>query len=148
MRTYYRGPDAFVTADQFVWLQETPRIVPVRELRDIHRVEQAARTRIVDAFRIVSGGLAAFAVAGWLAAGPVAGTTLAILAVSATVVAVCSRQLSSAKTYGVVATLRGVRTTVYESRDIRVFNQVTRALRRSVENGRRDHDEHRLATAS
>lgn len=148
MRTYYRGPDAFVTADNFVWLGTTPRIVPVRELRAIQRVEQTARARFADTLLVASAGLAALAGAAGLTAGALAGISLAVLAVSAAVVAVCSRQMSSARIYRVVATVRGARTTVYESRDIRVFNQVTRALRRSLENSRRDHSDYRLAAAS
>jgi hypothetical protein len=149
MRIYYRGPDAFVTADQFVWLQDnTSRIVPVRRLRDIQLVEQVARTRFGDAFRVAGGGLAVFAFAGWFTAGRVAGVILATLAVLAMLVAVCSRQMAGARIYRVVANLSGAPTTVFESRDFRVFNQVTRALRRSVENGRRIHADYPLARAS
>ncbi|MFG1605519.1 DUF6232 family protein [Actinoplanes sp. NPDC049265] len=148
MLIYYRGPDAFITDDKFVWLHDTPRIVPVRALRDVQLVEQAARTRFADTFRIAGGGLAVFAVAGWFTAGPMVGATLAILAVSAMLVAVRSRQILGAKNYRVVANLSGARATIYESRDVRVFHQVTRALRRSVENGRRDHSDYRLAPAS
>lgn len=148
MRTYYRGPDAFVTADRFVWLMETPRIVPVRELRAIQRIEHAARTRSTDSLMILAGGLAAFAAAGWVTAGAVAGSALAILAASAMLAAVCMRQSSGARTYRIVATVGGSRTTIFESRDLRVFNQVTRALKRSLENHRGDPADYGLAAAS
>jgi hypothetical protein len=149
MRTYYRGPDAFVTDDKFVWRQlQISRIALVRELRDIQRVEQSAGSRFADAFRIASGGLAAFAVAGWIAAGPLAAGVLVVLAVLAMLVAVCSRQFAGAKTYCLVASLGGARTTVYESRDVRRFEQVRRALVRSVENSRREQSDYGLAIAS
>jgi hypothetical protein len=148
MRTYYRGPDAFVTADQFVWLVDTPRIVPVRELRTIQRIEQAARTRSTDGLLVTAAGLGVFAAAGWLAAGPLAGALLATLAVSLLIAAVCKRQSSGARSYRVVATVRGARTTIYESRDLQRFNQVARALGRSLENCRHPRADIGLATAS
>jgi hypothetical protein len=35
MRTYYRGPDAVVTSELFVWLTRPARIFVIRELRDV-----------------------------------------------------------------------------------------------------------------
>jgi hypothetical protein len=148
MRTYYRGPDAFVTAERFVWLMDTPKIVPVREMRAIQRIEHAARTRSTDALMVMAGGLATLAAAGWVTVGAVAGAALAALAVTAMLVAVCSRQSSGARSYRIVATVGGARTTIFESRDPRVFNQVTRALKRSLENDLRNYADYGLAAAS
>jgi hypothetical protein len=148
MRTYYRGPDAYLTTDRFVWLVDTPKIVPVRELRAIQRIEQAAGARSSDALLVTSGGLALCAAAGWLSAGALAGGVLALLAVSAAVVAVRSRQSTGARIHRVVATVRGARTTIYESRDLQRFNQVTRALGRCLENHRHRRADYGLASAS
>jgi hypothetical protein len=51
----------------------------------------------------------------------------------ALVAAVTARQLRSVHVWQVRATYRGAVTIVYESTDVRVFNQVTRALRRAIE---------------
>lgn len=148
MRTYYRGPDAFVTADRFVWLTETPKIVPIRELRDIGLVQHLPRRRPADAAVAVSAGLGAFAAAGWLTLGIAAGAGVSVLAVLAMTVALRTRRSRGTRTFRVVATVNGIRTMIYEARDLRVFNQVTRALRRSVEDDRRSHAGYGLAAAS
>lgn len=147
MRTYYRGPDAFVTADRFVWLGETPKMFPVRDLREIHLVENAAQ-RPAGVAVATGAGMLTFAGAAWLALGMIVGVAVSALAVSVVVVAVRSRRSWGGRSYRVVATVRGARTVIYEARDPRVFNQVTRALRRAVENDRRSPDDHRLVAAS
>jgi hypothetical protein len=45
------------------------------------------------------------------------------------------------------ATYRGSRVVLYASSDVRVFNQVTRALRRAVEDARPPSDDYDLAAA-
>jgi hypothetical protein len=45
------------------------------------------------------------------------------------------------------ATYRGTRVLLYASSDVRVFNQVTRALRRAVEDARPPSDDYDLAAA-
>ena len=148
MRTYYRGPDAFVTADKFVWLTATPRIVPIRQLSEIGLVEHLPGRRPADASVAVSAGLAAFAAASWLTLGIAVGAGVSALAVLAMTVALRTRRSRGTRTFRVIATVNGSRTMVYEARDLRVFNQVTRALRRSVEDDRRSRAEFGLAKAS
>jgi hypothetical protein len=62
-------------------------------------------------------------------------------------VAVSTRKFRDTRSYRVVATVRGVRTVIFEARDLTVFNQVTRALRRAVEDGRRNDEHIRLVAA-
>ena len=147
MRTYYRGPDAFVTADRFVWLGETPRIVPIRDLRDIGLVVHTPR-RPANAAVVVSAGLVAFAAASWLTLGAAAGAVVSILAVLSVTVALRTRQTWGARSFRVVATVRGSRAVIYAAQDLRVYNQVTRALRRSVEDDRRSRAHEGLAAVS
>jgi hypothetical protein len=90
MRTYYRGPDAVVTSDFFVW-----RTTPAREfaIRDLSHV-----------------GIAHGPARWWL-----------------------RRRCSELH-----ARHRGLPTLLYLSHDPRVFNQVSRALRRAIEDSRPD----------
>jgi hypothetical protein len=147
MRTYYRGPNAFVTADRFVWRLDTPRIFAVRELRDIRRVEHVPQGRRADVVVVAAAGSIAFAAASWLVVGPVIGAAAVALSVMAATVAVSTRKFRDTRSYRVVATVRGVRTVIFEARDLTVFNQVTRALRRAVEDGRRNDEHIRLVAA-
>jgi hypothetical protein len=146
MRTYYRGADAFVTADRFVWRLETPRIFALRELRDIRRVEHVPQRR-TDVVLVAAAGSVAFAAATWAVLGLVIGVTAVTLSVTAAMIAVSTRRFRDARSYRVVATVRGVRTVIYEARDLRVFNQVTRALSRAVEDDRRARTHYGLIAA-
>ena len=136
MRVYYRGPDALVTDERFVWRAAAPQIFAVREL---HRVGRA-RADVPDPR---SGGLVAIAVslgaagvAGWAVTGPLVGGALGASAMVVLLVAVTARQLRRVHMWQVHATYRGVVTVIYQSTDERVFNQVTRALLRAIEDGR------------
>jgi hypothetical protein len=62
-------------------------------------------------------------------------------------VAVSTRRFRDARSYRVVATVRGVRTVIFEAREERVFNQVTRALNRAVEDDLRARVHHGLIAA-
>jgi hypothetical protein len=141
MRTYYRGPNAFVTADRFVWRLDTPRIFPVRELRDIRRVEHVPQGRRADVVIVAAAGSIAFAAVGWVVVGPVIGAAAVTLSVMASMVAVTTRKFRDTRSYRLVATVGGVRTVIFEAREMRVFNQVARALSRAVDEDRRS-DEH------
>jgi hypothetical protein len=147
MRTYYTGPDAFVTADRFVWRLDTPRIFPVRELRDIHRVEHVPQRRPAGAVLIGAVVAMATAAASWVVLGLFAGVVTVTLAVACVMAAMSTRRYRSARSYRVVATVRGVRTVIYEAREMRVFNQVTRALNRAVEDGRGSREHYGLIAA-
>jgi Family of unknown function (DUF6232) len=147
MRTYYRGPDAFVTADRFVWRLDTPRIFALRELRDIRRVEHVPQGRPAHVVLVAAAGAMAFAAVSWVAVGAVIGITAATLTVTGAMVAVSTRRFRDARSYRVVATVRGVRTVIFEAREERVFNQVTRALNRAVEDDLRARVHHGLIAA-
>ena len=59
MRTYYRGPDALVTDEHFVWRTATPRIFAVRELRNVGLVRDDVVDRRPDVAMVAAAGMAA-----------------------------------------------------------------------------------------
>jgi hypothetical protein len=143
MRTYYRGPDALVTEEHFVWRTGASRIFPVRELHNVGLVRDAAVDRRADIALVATVGMIGFTVTTWMLAGPVIGLALGFVSLIAATVAVTTRQRRIV--WQVRATYRGVDVVVYSSPDARVFNQVTRALRRALEVNRPTHEEYRIA---
>lgn len=131
MRTYYRGPDAYVTDEQFVWLLHPSRVFAIRDLHDVVIVQRPtgpARTNVP----LLIGGPAALAVAGWslLGAGAIAvAIAVAVVALAATAVA---RQLRPARRE-LRASYRGVDVVLFASAETTTFGKVTRGLRRALE---------------
>jgi hypothetical protein len=128
MRTYYRGPDAVVTDTHFVWRTPTVRIFAIADLEDVRLV------------RSVPGGPSGVAVAlGFgllvaLAAGVRFGMIAAIpLVVAVVVLAFAARRRGGGHAWEIRARYRAQEVTLYTSADRRIFNQVTRALRRTIE---------------
>jgi hypothetical protein len=138
MRTYYRGPDAFVSDERFIWLASAPRVFAVRDLHDVVLVRGRVIDRRPDVALVGAVAVSVFAAIGWAALGPAIGAALAAAAAVTAAAAVATRQRRAVRTWQVRASCRGVTVTVYESADLRVFNQVTRALRRAVEDSRQD----------
>ena len=133
MRIYYRGPDALVTDERFVWRTSAPQIVAIRELNHV----RLARTDVPDprstAAMVAGAGMAAAAAAGFVVAGALIGTVLGALAIVTVAVSVTARQLRTVRLWQVHGAFQGIYVVLYESTDERVFNQVTRALRRAIE---------------
>jgi len=136
MRVYYRGPDALVTDERLVWRAAAPQTFAVRELHRVGRARAAVSDPRSGGAVAIAVGLGAAAVAGWAVAGPLVGGALGAMAMIALLVAVTARQLRRVHMWQVHATYRGVVTVIYQSTDERVFNQVTRALMRAIEDGR------------
>jgi hypothetical protein len=130
---YYRGPDALITAESFVWRTAEPRIFAIRELRHVGLVQENLADRRSGTAGIAGFGMAVGAPAVWVVAGPVPGAALGLAAIITLIVAVTARQLRTVRVWQIRATYRGVGTVLYQSPDERVFNQVTRALRRAIE---------------
>jgi hypothetical protein len=130
MRTYYRGPDALVTSTVFAG-RATATPYAIRELRQV----RITRTEHRQASAVpVAAGLLAIAAAAWPLgkASPLYALALVALAVPALVAGVVLWRLRPQR-WELRATCRGVDVTLYSSTDERVFNQVTRALRRAIE---------------
>lgn len=133
MRTYYRGPDAHVTDEQLVWRTETPRVFAVRELRDVVVVRRLRPDRGPDVAMVVAAFLATLAVMSWVLLGVVAGAAAAFLAITLVAIAVATRRHRPTHYWQLRATCGGVEVVLFEATDERVFNQVKRALLRSLE---------------
>ena len=147
MRTYYRGPDALLTDDHFIWRTSAfTRIFTVRELRDVRLVRCAPAGSRLGAMIVTAAGLVTLTVASWSLAGPVVGYTAAAAAVFIASIMVAVLGSRSACRWSLQGTYRGVRVTLYTSSDPRVFNQVKRALSRVIEDGRTTRPATGLAT--
>jgi hypothetical protein len=148
MRIYYRGPDASVTDEYLVWRTAAGHTRSFA-IRDLHHVglARADADRRPDVAVVGTAALVAFAGTAWLTTGPVIGMAVGFVAMIAAAVAVTTRQHRAAQAWQVHAAYRGADTVVYASVDERVFNQVTRALRRSIEDDRAEPSTYGLAAA-
>lgn len=133
-RTYYRGPDAVVTSDVFVWRTAPPKMFVIRDLRNVGISHSGARRRLHGAS--AAAGLAG---AGWSVVDTPAVIAAVVLAVATAGVVVAARLRRRPRLWEVHATYRSDDVLIYASADARVFNQVTRALRRAMEDNRPDH---------
>jgi hypothetical protein len=132
VRTYYRGPDAAVTDELFIWVAGTPKAFAVADLRHVS-LRREVRSRFG---RVVAGVLLAVAGASWVQLGLPAKWYVGIGAL-AVALAVAGRPPPTLL-WALTAAYRGdEQVTLYTSADVRVFNQVSRALRRAMEDTRR-----------
>ncbi|MEU7904083.1 DUF6232 family protein [Actinoplanes sp. NPDC049118] len=144
MRIYYRGPDAFLTDEHFIWNGSERADFVIRDLREVGRIRSVAAGLSTNTVLVVTTALAFF-VAGWLMVAPAAAYPLSLVVVAASVATLAVRQRRKVSLWQVQATYRGSRVTIYASSDERVFNQVTRALSRAIEDARSSSAPYRLA---
>ncbi|MEV4351269.1 DUF6232 family protein [Actinoplanes sp. NPDC049596] len=133
-RIYYRGADAFVSGDQIMWLTTPVRTFAARELRDI-RVFQASSSASA-ATRWTAWATLAAAAAGVGIAVVVDSTWMWVVSAAVDVLAVVwvwRAFVRRTPVWEIHATYRGSGVLLYASTDERVFHQVQRALRRSIE---------------
>ncbi len=147
MRTYYRGPDALVNQEHFVWRTSSPRIFIVRELQNAVLVRCNVPDRRLNPALLVALTLTALATVSWVLVSPVVGATIGFLAVLTAAAAMATQPRRTVYEWQVRATYHGAVVTIYASADQRVFNQVARALRRAVEDARPTSEDHGLAAA-
>ncbi|XVV17193.1 DUF6232 family protein [Actinoplanes sp. CA-131856] len=134
-RIYYRGPDAVVTSDHIVWLTEPVRTFPRRELRELGVVRAAPPPASAGA-RVLAGASVLVAVVALGAAAYSGRTPMWITAAVVDVLAIVgvwSALGRRTRTWEIHAKHHGAEVVVYASRDDRVFHQVQRAIRRSIE---------------
>lgn len=131
MRIYYRGPDAVVTSELFIRRGKSPGTYAICDLRNVCIAP--------DQY----DGSGAFVLAGAAAVAAVAvvygfGGPWSILATVpiATAALGCGvvRWRHRPRRHELRADYRGSAVALYVSSDARVFNQVSRALRRAIEN--------------
>jgi Family of unknown function (DUF6232) len=134
-RTYYRGPDAVVTDQLFVWLTKPTRGYVVRDLRSVGLVRTEANRLRSYTLHVASAALV-LAVATWMTLDSPAAYVWGALAVAVPSAFAVARMRTRPQRWEIRATYRGTRVLLYASTDVRVFNQVARALRRAVEDAR------------
>ncbi|MFI5494383.1 DUF6232 family protein [Actinoplanes sp. NPDC051859] len=135
MRLYYRGPDAMVTSEHFVHrTPTTTRAFLIRDLRDVcitsvedpgtPAVAALAAMAVMLVAAIPLGKLSPLYAVGFLGLSGFGLATAALL------------RRSRPRTWMLHAIYHGQSVELYASRDARVFNQVSRALRRAIEDVR------------
>jgi hypothetical protein len=147
MRTYYKGPDAIVTDEHFIWRSSANQLFAVSDLHNVGLVKGGIAGFRPVAALAVTASLAVATAAVWQAFGAAVGYSVAALAVTVAALTLASAYQRAARIWHVQATYRGMETTVFSSADVRVFNQVTRALRRSIEDSRQARPAQGLASA-
>jgi len=131
-RTYYRGPDAVVTSELFIWRTSPPKVFVIRHLKRVAIVRYD-----VDRSRPHYSSVLALAL--WpIVERPVFVVT-GVLAVAVPVVAVITYWRIRPKRWELQALYLDSEVVLYASTDARVFNQVARALRRAMEDRDPDH---------
>jgi hypothetical protein len=136
MRTYYRGNDAVVTSELFVRRTTSAESFAIRDMRNVCIACDAGngRSKLLIAttagFLCLSATAAAWTVGSWYALFPLA------IAVPITLGAALTWRREPTR-WELRAQYRGHTVTLYTSCEVRVFNQVARALRRAIEADRR-----------
>ncbi|WP_412748098.1 DUF6232 family protein [Krasilnikovia sp. M28-CT-15] len=131
-RTYYRGPDAVVTDEHFVWRTTSTRVFEIRELRHV----MVSRQPATHAYPIMAGGAVLLASAGWATLTNPPTLVLGLLTVATAGALAVTLARTRSRTWRLQATYRGRDVVLYAQSDLRVFNQVSRGLRRSMEAAR------------
>jgi hypothetical protein len=124
VRLYYRGPDALITAGQFVWLGETPRVYAIADLRAARLTRHSPKNiwlpAALAAVLILTPGY--LLLDSWVSRVSLAALALLIVGVGLLWDRVGRR-----------FELRAGDTIIYSTMDERTFNQVARALQRVME---------------
>jgi hypothetical protein len=141
MRIYYRGADAVVTSRDFLGGTAPARHYAIRDLRNVH-ITRSDAERLRPTVPHLVTGLLIIALAAWplWRASRVSALVLAALVGSAVLLpaaaAVAVAWRLRPQRWELRATYRGADVALYASADERVFNQVSRALRRAIEDAR------------
>lgn len=136
MRTYYRGNDALVTSELFVRRTTSAKQFAIRDMRNVCIACDTGSGRSKLLIAPTAGFLClAATAAAWTAGGRYAVFILVIAALIAVGAALVWQREPTR--WELRAQYRGRPVTLYTSRNTRVFNQVTRALRRAIEADRR-----------
>lgn len=130
-RTYYRGPDAVVTSELFVWRTSPPKIFAIRDLEHVGIARCDAGSGRPHAAHAVAAPVLAAAV--WPIVHTPAQIAVAVLAIALPAVAAVTYWRLRPRLWELHGTYRNAEVILYASTDTRVFNQVARALRRAME---------------
>jgi hypothetical protein len=142
MRVYDRGPDAMITAVQFVWLGETPRAFAIADLRAAHLSRRTVKGTWMPAAALAVLVLAPgyLLVDSWIARAALAGAAIGLVLFSV----LWNR---AGRRWELRAVAGGHAVTIYSTVDETTFNQVTRALLRVLEHYPEQHPPSRVVAA-
>jgi len=137
MRIYYRGPDVVVTSELFVVRRGSPPgRFAIRDLRDVCIAPgQPEGVRLSAVVPPAAAAVLVAAVAVSAAGGVLVGVAIAVSAAGAGLACAVVHQ-HRPRRWELRATYRERSVSLYASTDARVFHQVSRALRRAIENDR------------
>jgi len=133
-RTYYRGTDAVVTDERFVWLTSPAKMFVVPDLHNVGLACSNARLHRYAA--PIAGVTLILAAATWTTLEHPVTYALGVLGITISGAAAAISWRVRPRRWELHATYRGHEVVIYTSTDERVFNQVSRALRRSMEAAR------------
>ncbi|GAA0521059.1 hypothetical protein Ade02nite_64870 [Paractinoplanes deccanensis] len=146
-RTYYRGPDAVVTDEYFIWRTTPVRSYSVRDLRNVGQLravaESSSPVRVSVAAAVTVGVIGA----GWTVLEPPHAYAIGLVAVTVPVACTLPSMFRRNRAWELRARYRGVDVVLYSCTEERQFNQVKRALRRAMEDARPSAGDLRFAAA-
>jgi len=146
MRTFYDGPDALVTENHFIWRTDPLRAFVIGDLRDVRLVQRDVGSRRVILTAASIAAAALIVAPGWLLLDtPVGRLVLLAAAIAAVTLATFGRR--SVHQWELRAAYQSREVVLYTTLELRTFNQVTRALRRSLESAARARGRYRMAAA-
>ncbi|PRY29462.1 DUF6232 family protein [Pseudosporangium ferrugineum] len=135
MRVYYRGPDAMVTSEHFV--HRTTTTTKAFLVRDLRNVCIASADGVRPHYALLGVGAALALVTVWPLGKVSPLYAIAFLGlVGFGMAATALLWRARPRTWVLQATYRGQAVDLYGAVDARVFNQVSRALRRAIEDAR------------
>ncbi len=130
-RTYYRGPDAVVTSELFVWRTSPAKVFAIRELRNVGIARcdgDSGRPHTTHALAVP-----ALVAAAWPTVDIPPPVAVGALALALPAVAAVAYWRLRSRLWELHGTYRNAEVILYASTNSRVFNQVARALRRAME---------------
>jgi hypothetical protein len=135
-RIYYSRKDAVVTDQLFIWRTMPLKSFAVRDLRNVGVVRATARPAS-PAIVMAAAVITVVAVgAGWTMFQPSAALAVGLLAVTVPLACILPSTVRRPRGWELHALYRGSEVVLYACADERQFNQVKRALRRSLEDAR------------
>jgi hypothetical protein len=146
MRTYYDGPDALITENHFIWRTDPVRAFIIGDLRDVRLVQRDVGSPRVIIVLAAMAAAAMIVAPGWLLVHTMVGR-LVLVGAAAAAVSLATLGRRSVHQWELRAAYQSREVVLYTTLESRTFNQVTRALRRSVEATGRAHGRQRMAAA-
>ncbi|GIF19827.1 hypothetical protein BJ973_006869 [Actinoplanes tereljensis] len=133
MRVFYRGHDAVITETQFLWLTGTLRAYDIAHLRRVRVIRRDVKVTGPRPEVVASAVLAAAGIAVSAMFVDATLVRLSLAGVAVAMVAIATFRRRAVPCWEIRAIHRGREVTVYSTRDLTMFNQVKRGLKRALE---------------